>query len=56
MEDVYLVFWQDDVYGRLHLIDIFNTEEAAKKFVENSKTKYVDYIIQCWKVKENWDD
>ena len=56
MNDVYLVFWQDDVYGRLHLIDIFSSNKEAKKFIEQTKTEYVNYTIQCWKVKEKWNE
>ena len=41
-------------YGSDPLIDIFLTREEAVKYIDNSKQ--AKYYIQCWKVKEKWDD
>lgn len=36
------------------LIDIFLTRGEAIKYIDNSRSE--KYYIQCWKVKEKWDD
>lgn len=54
MNDVYLVFWQDEVYGNRHLVNIFGSKEEAWTFIILGTTNSAEYTVQCWKVKEKW--
>ena len=50
---VYLVYQFNGV-----LAAIFSSEKEAKRYIEEDKKSgnHIVTTIQCWKVKEKWDD